>query len=188
MITNEELFKKMMHFSRELRMEGVRGAVSGPEGKEGREHPMRHDRMNHRRDDAERGERPHDRDHHDKDHHGRGRHERGGKHGRGMTREHLLVIIADHPEGVWQKDIAGEAGINASSTSEVVGKLEEDGYLVRESDEADKRAVLLKLTETGAARAAEIRAERKANLDRFFSKLTDEEKQTLSDLLDKLTD
>ena len=96
------------------------------------------------------------------------------------------MIIADHPEGVWQKDIAGEAGINASSTSEVVGKLEEDGYLVRESDETDKRAVLLKLTEAGAARAAEIRAEREANLDRFFSKLTDEEKQTLSDLLEKL--
>lgn len=181
MITNEELFKKMMHFSRELRMEGIRGAVSGPEGREDRERPMRHEHMKHGRDGAERGERPHDRDHH-----GRGRHERGERHGRGMTREHLLVIIADHPEGVWQKDIAGEAGINASSTSEVVGKLEEDGYLVRESDETDKRAVLLKLTEAGAARAAEIRAEREANLDRFFSKLTDEEKQTMSDLLEKL--
>ena len=105
-----------------------------------------------------------------------------------MNRERMLVIISDHPEGIRQKALAEAAGINASSTSEVVSRLEDDGYLIRTIDENDKRATVLKLTEMGAVRAEEIRTEREAFLDDFFSKLTEEEKQTLSDLLDKLMD
>ena len=112
----------------------------------------------------------------------------GGPMGHGMNRERMLVIISDHPEGIRQKALAEAAGINASSTSEVVSRLEDDGYLIRTIDENDKRATVLKLTEMGAVRAEEIRTEREAFLDDFFSKLSEEEKQTLSDLLDKLMD
>ena len=108
--------------------------------------------------------------------------------GHGMSRERMLVIISEHPEGIRQKALAEAAGINASSTSEVVSRLEDDGYLIRTIDENDKRATVLKLTEMGAVRAEEIRTEREAFLDDFFSKLSEEEKQTLSDLLDKLMD
>ena len=118
--------------------------------------------------------------------HGKGPHGPGGKHGRGMYRERLLVIISEHPEGVWQKDLAWEADINASSASELIGRLEQDGFLIRETDENDRRAVLLKLTEAGQQRADEIRAEREGFLDALFSKLTEAEKETLSELLDKL--
>ena len=119
---------------------------------------------------------------------GKGPHGPGGKHGRWMSRERLLVIISEHPEGVWQKDLAWEADINASSASELIGKLEEDGFLVREADENDRRAVLVKLTETGKQRAEEIKAEREASLSGLFSRLTEAEKDTLSALLDKLLD
>jgi DNA-binding MarR family transcriptional regulator len=76
--------------------------------------------------------------------------------------------------------------IGQSSTSELINKLEDDGYIERKVDEADKRATLLFLTEKGQARAAEVADERAAMFEKFFSKLTDEEKQTLSDLFDKL--
>ena len=109
-----------------------------------------------------------------------------GPMGRGMSRERLLTIISEYPEGIRQKDLAKAAGINASSASEVVSRLEDDGYLVRVIDENDKRATLLKLTEMGAVRAEEIRSERESLLDDIFSRLTEDEKQTLSDLLDKL--
>ena len=103
-----------------------------------------------------------------------------------MSRERLLVIISESPDGVRQKELAENAGINASSTSEVVSKLEDDGYLVRQIDPSDKRATILKLTDMGQVRAEEIRAERDACFDEVFRKLSDEEKQTLSDILDKL--
>ncbi|MBR6366531.1 MAG: MarR family transcriptional regulator [Lachnospiraceae bacterium] len=109
-----------------------------------------------------------------------------GPMGRGMSRERLLTIISEYPDGIRQKDLAEAAGINASSASEVVSRLEDDGYLVRVIDATDKRATLLKLTEMGAARAEEIRSERESFLDDIFSRLTEDEKQTLSDLLDKL--
>jgi len=110
----------------------------------------------------------------------------GGPMGRGMSRERLLTIISEYPEGIRQKDLAEAAGINASSASEVVSRLEDDGYLLRVIDENDRRATLLKLTEMGAVRAEEIRSERDSFLDDLFGRLTEEEKQTLSDLLDKL--
>ena len=112
-----------------------------------------------------------------------------GCHGmkpRPMSRERMLVIISDYPDGVRQKDLAEAAGINASSTSEVVNKLEDDGYLVRTIDETDRRATLLKLTELGEVRAAEIRDEREAKFNELFGKLTEEEKDTLAALLDKM--
>lgn len=200
MITNAELFKKMMGLSRELRVKGIQGPVARAGESEGYDNPRkRHGMMESGMKGMEHGERP-PMHHHDEmppmHQHGRGPHgkgphegrphETGERRGRGMSREHLLVLIGDHPEGVWQRDIAGEAGINASSTSELIAKLENDGFLIREPDENDKRAALLKLTEAGKIRADEIRAERESHLDELFSKLTDEEKQTLSDLLDKL--
>ena len=109
-----------------------------------------------------------------------------GPMGRGMSRERMLTIISEHPEGIRQKALAEAAGINASSASEVVSRLEDDGYLIRVIDENDKRATVLKLTEMGAVRAEELRSEREAFRDEIFDRLTEEEKQTLSDLLDKL--
>ena len=75
---------------------------------------------------------------------------------------------------------------NASSTSEVVNRLEEDGYVIRTVDESDRRATLLHLTELGKARAAEIRDEKEAVLEELFSPLSPSEKETLAELLDKL--
>lgn len=173
MITNEELLRKLMRYSRELHKEGHKAALErNPE--EELKGPM--GIVQKIMDQAaEKGELPPPPPFH-----------RGEMHRRGMQRERLLLFIEDHPEGVWQKDVAKEAHINPSSASELIGKLEKDGFLIRAIDETDKRAVLLTLTQTGKLRAQEIRAGRKAFADQIFSKLTEEEKQTLSDILDKL--
>lgn len=124
--------------------------------------------------------------------HGRGGPMPGSPHGgngmrnRPLTRERLLVILSKNPEGIRQKNIAEKVGINQSSTSELINKLESDGYIQRTVDPQDKRATLLFLTEKGQARAAEVEDEREALFEGTFSVLTEEEKQTLSDLLDKL--
>ena len=113
-----------------------------------------------------------------------------GPHGKRppLSREHLLILIGKYPEGIRQKMIAEKTGINQSSTSELIDKLENDGYIERKVDPTDKRATLLFLTEKGAARAAEVEDERKEMFSGVFKKLNEEEKQTLSDLLDKLLD
>lgn len=114
-------------------------------------------------------------------HHGPGR---GGRPP--LSREHLLAIINKYPDGVRQKAVAEEVGINQSSTSELINKLESDGYLERKVDPSDKRATLLFLTEKGTARACEVEDAREERVQKLFAPLSDEEKQTLSALLDKL--
>lgn len=103
-----------------------------------------------------------------------------------LSREHLLVIIGENPDGIRQKDIVEKAGIGQSSVSELINKLEDDGYVERKVDPSDKRATLLFLTEKGQARALEVEDERKEFLADAFAKISDEEKQTLSDIMDKL--
>lgn len=109
-----------------------------------------------------------------------------GPHRPLLSREHLLVIIGKYPDGVRQKTVAEEVGINQSSASELLNKLEATGYIDRQVDPNDKRATLLTLTEKGQARAAEVEDERNAIFEGIFANLTEDEKQTLSDLLDKL--
>ena len=113
---------------------------------------------------------------------------RRGKHGRRppLSRERLLTLIGKYPDGVRQKVIAENAGINQSSVSELIYKLESDGYVRRTVDPDDKRATLLFLTELGAARAAEVEDERTEMFRGIFDRLSAEEKKTLSELLDKL--
>lgn len=115
---------------------------------------------------------------------GHGPHGKGGP--RPMGRERILLLIDKYPDGVHQKDILDEAHINPSSLSELIDKLESDGYIERKTDPADKRATLLFLTDKGKARAAEVEDEQAGMFKDYFKNLTEEEKQTLSDLLDKL--
>ena len=174
MITNKELFMKMMIVSKGLRMNAFRQH----ENREFPGHPMHRMGMPGPKMDGDRRPPFTEREIH------------GPMHGgpRRMSRERLLSIISEFPDGVNQKQLAEKAGINASSTSEVVSRLEDDGYLVRQIDPNDKRATILKLTEMGQVRAEEVRQEREGFLDELFAKLSEEEKQTLSDILDKLID
>ena len=103
-----------------------------------------------------------------------------------LSRERLLVLIGRTEGGVHQKDLLEKVHIGAPAMSELVNKLEDDGYIVRTVDLADRRATLLTLTEKGAARAAEVEDERAMKFRAAFAALSDEEKETLSALLDKL--
>ena len=103
-----------------------------------------------------------------------------------LSREYLLVIIGEYPQGIRQKAVAEKAGANQSSTSELISKLADTGYIRREPDPDDKRATLLFLTEKGKERAAEVQEGRKNLYGGVFDVLSEKEKKTLSDLLDKL--
>ncbi len=120
-----------------------------------------------------------------------GGHHRG--HGRfhgpkpAFARERLLRIISSFEGGAKQKELIEEMKVNPSSMSEMISKLEHDGYVKRTVDPSDKRATLITLTELGEARAAELSDERNERFSRLFANLTEEEKEQLVTLLEKLT-
>ena len=103
-----------------------------------------------------------------------------------LGRERLLVLIGRSEGGVRQKDLLEKVHIGAPAMSELVNKLEDDGYVVRSVDPNDRRATLLTLTEKGAARAAEVEDERAERFKSAFAALSDGEKETLAAILDKL--
>lgn len=88
--------------------------------------------------------------------------------------------------GLRQKQLTEMMRINPSTMSEFIGHLESDGYVERNVDPSDKRATLITLTEKGRARACELQDERKEKLILLFSPLTEEEREELFRLLNKL--
>ena len=98
----------------------------------------------------------------------------------------LLSLLAEKESGVRQKVLAEEMRINPSSTSELISKLEGEGYVVRTVDPDDKRATLIELTEVGRARAYELEDERNEKFANVFEPLTAKEKEQLLKLLEKL--
>lgn len=103
-----------------------------------------------------------------------------------LSRERILGILLEHEDGLRQKAIAEEMHIGPSSTSEFIDKLEQTGYIDRRPDPDDGRATRIYLTEKGKARAYELEDERKERFAALFTALTDEEKEQLLALLDKL--
>ncbi|MBQ3379309.1 MAG: MarR family transcriptional regulator [Clostridia bacterium] len=102
-------------------------------------------------------------------------------------RELILMILLDAGEGgMRQKDIAKELGINPSSLSEQIDRLESDRYIERRANPEDKRSTLIVLTEKGRARAYEVADERQKAAAQFCKSLTEDEKDTLIALLEKL--
>ena len=104
-----------------------------------------------------------------------------------FVRERLLVIADSYDGGVRQKTLVDELDISPAAVSELVTKLEKDKYVSREVDPDDKRATLIKLTDLGKARAAELADERNERFSKAFAALNAKEKDQLFKLLEKLT-
>ena len=120
-------------------------------------------------------------------HGGPGMHGHGGRRMRAFAQEKMLGTLVDFEEGIRQKELVEALGVNPSSVSEIISKLEGEGYVVRTVDPSDKRATLISLTEVGRARAYELEDERKERFSKLFTRLTEDEKEQLVSLLEKLT-
>lgn len=109
--------------------------------------------------------------------------------GRGgmFPREGILLAVLEAGEGgARQKDIAEKIGINPSSLSEQIDRLEADRYLERIANPDDRRSTLLVLTEKGRARAYEVADERAKRAQSLCGNLTEDEIDQLLALLNKL--
>lgn len=104
-----------------------------------------------------------------------------------FARDRLLVAVNDYEGGVRQKTLTKDLDISPAAVSELVSKLENDGYVERTIDQSDKRATLINLTELGAARAAELADDKNERFEKTFKALTAKEREQLLKLLEKLT-
>ncbi len=79
-----------------------------------------------------------------------------GERGLTPTQSQILAIIAaaPGPQGMGVKAVAGHMAVTMGTASEAVAALVDKGLLRKEADEADGRAVVLRLTAMGKREAA----------------------------------
>ncbi|EET62830.1 transcriptional regulator, MarR family [Marvinbryantia formatexigens DSM 14469] len=108
------------------------------------------------------------------------------KSGRQRGQNRILRILLENPK-MSQRALQERLGIEPGSMSEILAKLEEKGFLVKEKDENDRRRMILTLTEEGKAVAgAESGNGEKPDKEEIFSSLTPDEQKRLKEMLRKL--
>lgn len=105
-------------------------------------------------------------------------------------REHgrvrLMNMLKENGE-LSQKEIAEKLDIRPQSLSELLVKMESDGFISRRQDKDDKRVIVVALTEKGEEQLVVLRQANREHAEKLFSPLTDEEKDALIAILKKLT-
>jgi DNA-binding MarR family transcriptional regulator len=103
----------------------------------------------------------------------------------GLTpaQERALRMIARGDGPLRMTDLAERLGIVPRSVTTVVDALETAGLVRRETDPANRRAILLHLTDRGTGVRDELREARRQAAEELFAPLSAEERKTLGDLL-----
>jgi len=96
-----------------------------------------------------------------------------------------LILIEANP-GISQSAIAGALRFDRSTLVQIVDRLEERGFVVREVSAHDRRSHSLKLTPVGAAALADLKQTTKAHEAHMTRMLSENEKAQLIDLLARL--
>ncbi|MDR3313437.1 MAG: MarR family transcriptional regulator [Oscillospiraceae bacterium] len=98
-----------------------------------------------------------------------------------------ILSILHERQGITQRALMDIVDVSAATLSELLGKIEADGYITRSKNEQDKRNVDVVLTEAGKEAASHMQSRRSASVKELFGTLSAEEQAQLSALLAKLT-
>ncbi len=82
--------------------------------------------------------------------------------------------------------VAEHLRIAPRSATDVIDRLESRGLVAREADPADRRAMLVRLTDAGVAAVRDVERHRRGAAGEFFAPLSPAERHTLGDLLGRL--
>ena len=104
--------------------------------------------------------------------------------GRGSQKR--ILILLRETAGMTQKELTARLGVQPGSASEVLNKLEQAGLILRTPSETDHRTADIRLTQDGEALAEDAAAQRTARHEQMFAMLSDEEKDTLILLLERI--
>ncbi len=109
-----------------------------------------------------------------------------GEHPKCRGFGHVLDLLSAN-DGLSQQQIAGMLDIRPQSASEAIANMEQAGLIRREINEQDRRSCLIYITPEGKERQTQLQNERIQNAKRVLSPLSEDEKLTLLQLLEKVT-
>ncbi|MCD8085572.1 MAG: MarR family winged helix-turn-helix transcriptional regulator [Clostridiales bacterium] len=105
--------------------------------------------------------------------------------GRGKGQGRILYLLNTRG-AMTQQELQGLLHIQSSSTSEILTKLENAGFITRQRDEADKRRCIVAITPAGIADLTEHEEARRERRAMLYDCLTPEEEAELVRILTKL--
>ncbi len=98
----------------------------------------------------------------------------------------ILQALIDEP-GADQITVSQRVALDAATAGSVILRLEERGWLRRESSPTDKRRKLLWLTEEGESQAIAMKKSAKKVQQRLLQRLTEDERLQLVSLLKRVS-
>lgn len=104
----------------------------------------------------------------------------------GRTSQKRILILLREMAGMTQKELTARLGVQPRSASEVLNKLEQADLISRTSSEADHRTTDICLTPAGEQLAQEAAVKRRERHEQMFSVLSEQEKDTLIELLERI--
>ncbi|GAA1670821.1 MarR family transcriptional regulator [Fodinicola feengrottensis] len=110
--------------------------------------------------------------------------ESGREHGLTPQQGQLLCVLMAQPYGM--TELGSMLGLAKSSLTGLVDRTERNGFVRRESDPKDTRAVRVALTRKGSRLAEEFYAETCRRIDKLPAALSDAERDTLAGLLGRV--
>jgi DNA-binding MarR family transcriptional regulator len=106
----------------------------------------------------------------------------------GLSMPQFSVLMQLHHKGACgMSEVSERFEITPAAASQLVDKLVQGGFIVREEDPTDRRAKLLNLTEKGGELIQQGHVERYRWVDELGKKLTTEERAQVSEALDLMT-
>lgn len=96
----------------------------------------------------------------------------------------LEVIMANQP--ILMGDLAAKSGIDMSTATRAIDKLEKRGLVFRRRRTDNARYIAVSLTEVGAERCATFVANRRRAMHRILAEFDGEDRETLARLLERL--
>jgi DNA-binding MarR family transcriptional regulator len=103
-----------------------------------------------------------------------------------LPRFDLMAQLERHPDGLRMSEVSKRLMVSGGNVTGITDQLEREGLVVRTLDRSDRRALTVKLTETGLKRFREMAAQHELWIVELFHGLSSEEKQLMFDLLQKL--
>ncbi|MCD8146874.1 MAG: winged helix DNA-binding protein [Clostridiales bacterium] len=109
------------------------------------------------------------------------------KEERSALRQEMIIEAIYRMDGpISQRQLANQISMPTQTLIDEIGRLERRGFVSRSRSKDSLRETCVTLTKQGQARAAELRQVKDRQNEEFFKPLTEEEKETLLTLLDKL--
>lgn len=103
-----------------------------------------------------------------------------------LPRFDLMAQLERYPEGLRMSELSKRLMVTGGNITGITDQLEQEGLVVRKLDLGDRRAITVKLTETGLQRFRQMAAHHEQWVVELLCGLTQEEKQTMLVLLRKL--